>query len=152
MWQQHADHDEENVECNNPKPTWRYKETEAVWQQHGDQLLNQLQSPKRVAQRLPWDNYDLFLHDSDQRQRLKHVEKHRAQLTPNVEAIAEIFKNSDSPPEAAMSGWKMMILCQCIDYDKKDNYDWKQPKDDMTMNMVMKNGYDQKVTSQWHEW
>ena len=40
-------------------------------------------------------------------------------LTPNVEAIAEIFKNSDSPPEAAMSGWKMMILCQCIDYDKK---------------------------------
>ena len=115
MWQQYADHDEENVECNNPKPTWQYKETEAMWQQHEDQLLNQLQSPKRVAQRLPWDNYDHFLHDSDQRQRLKHVEKHRAQLTPNVEAIAEIFKNSDSPPEAAMSGW----IKQWIDFDQK---------------------------------
>ena len=86
-----------------------------MWQQHGDQLLNQLQSPKRVAQRLPWDNYDHFLHDSDQRQRLKHVEKHRAQLTPNVEAIAEIFKNSDSPPEAAMSGW----MKYWIDFDQK---------------------------------
>ena len=82
-----------NVRGNNLKPTWRYKETEAVWQQHGDQQLDQLQSPTRAVQRLPWDNYDHFLHDSDQRQRLKHVEKHRAQLTPNVEAIAEIFKN-----------------------------------------------------------
>ena len=26
------------------------------------------------------------------------------QPTPNVEAMAEIFKNSESPPDAAMSG------------------------------------------------
>ena len=156
VWQQNADHDDESIRGNNPKPTWQYKETEAMWQQHEDQLLNQLQSPKRVAQRLPWDNYDHFLHDSDQRQRLKHVEKHRVQLTPNVEAIAEIFKNSDSPPEAAMSGWKMMILCQCIDYDKKIIMIESNPK--MTWRwtwwwkMVMIKRWHHNGTNDSHDW
>ena len=45
------------------------------------------------------------LHDSDQRQRqrhVKHVEKYPAH--PKRQAIVDIFKNYDSPPEAAMSG------------------------------------------------
>ena len=56
-----TDHDEENVKCYNPKPTWQYKGTEAVWQQHEDQLLDQPQSPTRATQRLPRDEYDHFL-------------------------------------------------------------------------------------------
>ena len=60
------------------------------------------------------------LHISDQRQsqrHVKHAEKYPAH--PKRQAIVDIFKNYDSPPEAAMSGWKMMILCQCIDSYQK---------------------------------
>ena len=54
------------------------------------------------------------LHVSDQRQRyVKHAEKYPAH--PKRQAIVDIFKNYDSPLEAAMSGW----MKYWIDFDQK---------------------------------